>query len=70
MNEEPYQNREIDEMIRDIKETLARIEIQTTKTNGRVNELEKWRWMILGAFSLFSMILLPIAFIFIKEILQ
>lgn len=69
MNEEPYQNREIDEMIRDIKETLARIEIQTTKTNGRVNELEKWRWMILGAFALFSMILFPIALLFIKNLI-
>lgn len=69
MNNEPYANREIDEMIKDIKETLARIEVQTTKTNGRVNELERWRYMILGAFALFSMILLPIAFMFLKGLI-
>lgn len=39
--EEPYQNREIDEMFSDIQKSLDRIEIQTSKTNGRVTKLEK-----------------------------
>lgn len=36
-----YQNREIDEKFRDIKETLGRIETQTTRTNGRVTKIER-----------------------------
>lgn len=41
MTDTPYQNREIDEKFTDIKDTLLRIEAQTTKTNGRVNKLER-----------------------------
>jgi hypothetical protein len=37
MKDQPYLNREIDEKLHDIKETLVRIEVQTTKTNGRVS---------------------------------
>ena len=39
MTEVPYQNREIDEMFKDIKEKLDRIEIQTTATNGKVRKI-------------------------------
>lgn len=42
MNQD-YSNREIDAHFSDIKETLARIETQTTKTNGRVTSLEESR---------------------------
>ena len=41
MNEEPYRNREIDERFKDIMESLTRIEVQTTKHNGRLTRLEK-----------------------------
>lgn len=41
MTDTPYANREIDEKFTDIKDTLLRIEAQTTKTNGRVNKLER-----------------------------
>lgn len=39
---EPYQNREIDAFMSNIKDQLDRIEAQTIKTNGRVtrNELD------------------------------
>jgi len=52
----------------DLKETLARIETQTIKTNGRVNELEKWKWMGTGVISILTGIVLPIAFILIKNL--
>lgn len=39
MSEEPYKNREIDEMFRDIDEKLDRIEAQTTATNGKVKKM-------------------------------
>lgn len=35
-----YNNREIDHFLSDVKSQLSRIEIQTTKTNGRVSSLE------------------------------
>lgn len=41
MTEDPYSNREIVEMFTDVKDRLIRIESQTTKTNGRVTEIEK-----------------------------
>lgn len=41
MSEETYTSRELDHMFNDIKETLNRIEKQTTKTNGRVTLLER-----------------------------
>lgn len=31
-----------------IHATLARIETQVLKTNGRVNCLEGWRWKVIG----------------------
>lgn len=39
MNETPYQNREIREMVDDIKERLKRIEFQTTSTNGKLRKV-------------------------------
>jgi hypothetical protein len=38
-----------------LMETLARIDTQTTKTNGRVSRLEQWRWFLLGGFAALSM---------------
>ncbi len=46
MNEEPYRNREIDEKFKDIMDSLGRIEIQTTRHNGRLTRLEKITWVV------------------------
>ncbi len=48
MIEQDYSNREINEFFRDIKDSLGRIEVQTTKTNGRVNSLEESRSKFIG----------------------
>lgn len=40
--------------------TLTRIEVQTTKTNGRVDKLENWRNYIVGAIAILTF-LIPIA---------
>lgn len=40
MDDDRYNNREIDHFLSDMKAQLDRIEIQTTKTNGRTNANE------------------------------
>lgn len=41
MSDDPYTKRELDFHFSEIKETLARIEAQTIRTNGRVNKCEE-----------------------------
>ena len=41
MQDQDYSNRELDSHFITIKDSLARIETQTVKTNGRVNRLER-----------------------------
>lgn len=43
MPEEPYKNREIVEMFEDVKKDLTEIKVQTTTTNGKVADINKWR---------------------------
>lgn len=57
MNENKYQNREIDHFINELKITLEKqdkmlesILSQTLKTNGRVNKLEDWRKALVWGF--------------------
>lgn len=71
MTTKPYQNREIDQMLkaltdkmnenhRDQIEFLKRIEAQTTKTNGRVSKLENWRYWMTGAAVVIVLIVIPL----------
>ena len=58
--EQKYSNREIDRLFAEIKEQLDRIEHQTTKTNGRVNNLENWRSLLLGGWAIITFLVIPI----------
>lgn len=60
MPEEPYKNREIREMMDDVRNSLQRIEIQTTTTNGRVSQLERWKYIGMGATGVLTVVVVPI----------
>lgn len=60
MPEVPYNNREIDHHVADIRASLSRIEMQTTMTNGRVNKLEKWRAFLAGCMTVLTAVVVPI----------
>ena len=40
---------------------------QTQKTNGRVHSLERWRTYMLGAVSVLTAVILPIAFMVLNK---
>ena len=61
-----YSKREVDEFMRDIKETLERIEAQTMKTNGRVSALEIWQGFMKGGLAIIMVFILPIIFFLLK----
>lgn len=65
-SESPYQKREIDEKFTDIKDSLNRIEVQTTKTNGKVLALQKWQSFIQGGLAILALIIVPIVIYLIK----
>lgn len=46
--EPDYSKREIDEKWGDVANSLSRIEIQTTMTNGKVTDINRWRERING----------------------
>lgn len=68
MNEQKkYNEYLLDEKFVDIKDTLERIEAQTTKTNGSVakafveiNNLKNWRWFLGGIGAVITVLLIPI----------
>ncbi len=60
MNESSYLNREIDEKFGEIHGKLDSILAQTTKTNGRVNALENWRWLLIGGMTVVTGLVIPL----------
>lgn len=48
MEDEHLTDRELHHLIRDIKDDVKEIKIQTKITNGRVSALENWRWAMVG----------------------
>lgn len=70
MNDQPYNKRELDDKFlnvctligeakKDLHEPLVRIEVQTMKTNGRVNALENWRQWLTGGMAVLSLFIVP-----------
>lgn len=55
--ETDYTKREIDILMKEIHESLGRIEKQVIKTNARVSSLEKWRWALMGALAIVAWII-------------
>lgn len=52
--------REIDEKFDDIKDSLNRIEVQTTKHNGRLTATEKRQYLEMGAVAILTGVVVPI----------
>lgn len=68
--DEPYRNRELDQIFDDIQKTLIRIETQTTRTNGRVSSLEGWRQYIVGAVSVLVIVVVPVLGVLAWQVVQ
>lgn len=54
-----YSKRELDYHFNEIKGTLNDIKQQVVKTNGRVNSLEKWRYIVTGGIVVLAAISAP-----------
>ncbi len=75
-----YMNREIDEKFENLLEhmrefeqttsdSLGRIEEQTTKTNGRVTDLEAWKNYVIGFCACITILLIPLVYFVVEKAL-
>lgn len=60
MAEGQYSTRELEHYFGDIRKDIKEIKEQTIKTNGRVNKLENWRWLLTGGMLIISMMVIPL----------
>jgi hypothetical protein len=51
----------INDLAREMRESMGRIEVQTSKTNGRVTKLEEWKNRIIGGLIITNIIVVPIS---------
>lgn len=58
--EPKFTNREINEMFKDVRESLTRIEEQTTRHNGRMTRMEEWKAFMSGGMAVLTLIVMPI----------
>lgn len=75
MTDTPYSQREHDAFRTNLigrmdgqDKILTQILEQTKKTNGRVSDLESWKYYMVGFGACFSLIVLPTLFIIIKAV--
>ncbi len=60
----------MDEKFSDIRTILVEVKDQTTKTNGRVNKLERWQSFMMGGLAILTVLVLPILFIIVSAIIS
>lgn len=55
-----YSNRELEHYFKDFGDTLKRIENQTTATNGKVADIQRWRERTTGAAGVVLIVVVPL----------
>lgn len=60
----------LDNFIRENKEEHKALLEQTTKTNGSVAEIQKWRYLVTGGFIVSNIIIVPILIAIILKIIN
>lgn len=60
MDDGKFTNRELEHYFKDIRTDISEIKTQVIKTNGRVNKLENWKWMLTGGLLIISMMVIPL----------
>lgn len=65
-----YSKREIDEKFTDIQASLVRIENQTTRTNGKVAELQAWQSFMKGGLAVLTILVVPILLYVVYTIIK
>lgn len=60
MSELAFTNRELTAMFDELKNGNDRIEQQTIKHNGRMTKMERWQSYMMGAFSVLTIVIVPI----------